>query len=168
MHGQEERRRERDTGSEELEGGKRARHKIERTKGVKERRGARLKEWKRGERRVARWPGGEGAGSQARRSEKHETRISLSITYALNPGIYASGINARALWLARAGSSRLRGCGAPDRELDLSTRRCCARSVLGASMTPLHRRRSDVYRPLGFLEIFVASGISRRCYSPIQ
>lgn len=33
---------------------------------------------------------------ESKRSEKHETRISLSITYALNPGIYASGINARA------------------------------------------------------------------------
>lgn len=29
--------------------------------------------------------------------EKHETRISLSITYALNPGIYTSGINALGL-----------------------------------------------------------------------
>jgi len=34
---------------------------------------------------------------ESKRSEKHETRISLSITYALNPGIYASGINARVL-----------------------------------------------------------------------
>lgn len=48
---------------------------------------------------------------QARRSKKHETRISLSITYALNPGIYASGINARSLGLPPAGSSRLHGCG---------------------------------------------------------
>lgn len=32
---------------------------------------------------------------ESKRSEKHETRISLSITYALNPEIYASGINAR-------------------------------------------------------------------------
>lgn len=49
--------------------------------------------------------------NQARRSKKHETRISLSITYALNPGIYASGINARSLGLPPAGSSRLHGCG---------------------------------------------------------
>lgn len=32
---------------------------------------------------------------ESKRSEKHETCISLSITYALNPKIYASGINAR-------------------------------------------------------------------------
>lgn len=37
--------------------------------------------------------------------EKHETRISLSITYALNPGIYTSGINA--LGLPPSASSRL-------------------------------------------------------------
>lgn len=63
--------------------------------------------------------GGEGSNkrgerereNQARRSKKHETCISLSITYALNPGIYASGINARSLGLPPAGSSRLHGCG---------------------------------------------------------
>lgn len=37
--------------------------------------------------------------------EKHETRISLSITYALNPGIYTSGINT--LGLPPSASSRL-------------------------------------------------------------
>jgi len=45
----------------------------------------------------------------ARRSEKHESRISLSITYALNPGIYASGINARALGNEISGLGRARG-----------------------------------------------------------
>lgn len=33
---------------------------------------------------------------ESKRSGKHETCISLSIMYALNPGIYASGINVRA------------------------------------------------------------------------
>lgn len=55
---------------------------------------------RRGE--VGEWRGGEEGGGketlrESKRSEKHETRISLSITYALNPRIYASGINARAL-----------------------------------------------------------------------
>lgn len=45
---------------------------------------------------------------ESKRSEKHETRISLSITYALNPGIYASGINARARLSHRRYSSRLK------------------------------------------------------------
>lgn len=55
--------------------------------------------WKRRSSRRGR--GGEGRERgkewlrESKRSEKHETRISLSITYALNPGIYASGINAR-------------------------------------------------------------------------
>lgn len=52
------------------------------------------------EKRSSRREGGGGGGKEtlreSKRSEKHETRISLSITYALNPRIYASGINARA------------------------------------------------------------------------
>lgn len=59
-----------------------------------EKRSSRRLEEGRGEER------GKGLGKEtlreSKRSEKHETRISLSITYALNPGIYASGINARA------------------------------------------------------------------------
>lgn len=43
---------------------------------------------------------------ELKRSEKHETCISLSITYALNPGIYTSGINARARLPARFAEQR--------------------------------------------------------------
>lgn len=57
------------------------------------------------------WGGGRGEGKEtlreSKRSEKHETRISLSITYALNPRIYASGINARARLSGRLAGNEL-------------------------------------------------------------